>query len=232
MDTILYNQSGERVGSISLPENVFGVKWNADLVHQAVVTEAANSRDTIAHAKNRAEVRGGGKKPWKQKGTGRARHGSSRSPIWRHGGKAHGPNRLTDFSKTMNKKMRNKALFSVLSAKERDGEIIFLDKVALKEAKTKTASSILSALATKLGKKELGYAKGNRAIIALSGRDAKIERSFRNIPTVLVDEVRNLTAKEALDFKHILFVGGEEAVDVLAKRAGVVKEKVAKVIKK
>ncbi|HEY4515554.1 MAG TPA: 50S ribosomal protein L4 [Candidatus Paceibacterota bacterium] len=218
MDSTIYNQNGEEVGKIKLPESVFGIKWNADLVHQVVVSQSANERTPVAHAKNRAEVRGGGKKPWKQKGTGRARHGSIRSPLWRHGGKAHGPNKETIFAKKINQKMRTKALFSVLSAKERDGEIIFLDNITLKNVKTKEASSILTTLASKLNKKEIAYKKGNRVIVATAGRNSALERSYANIHSVCVDDVRNLNPKQALDYKYVIFVGGEECLGILNKR--------------
>src|SRR3989344_1678996 len=120
METNIYNQEGKEVGKVSLPTAVFGVKWNPDLVHQAVVAMEANARTPVAHTKSRADVRGGGRKPWKQKGTGRARHGSTRSPIWVGGGVAHGPTNEKIFAKKINKKMRTKALYTVLSQKLRD----------------------------------------------------------------------------------------------------------------
>jgi large subunit ribosomal protein L4 len=127
MEAVVYNKKGKEVSKISLPDKVFSVKWNADLVHQVVTSMQANARTPVAHAKDRGEISGGGKKPWKQKGTGRARHGSTRSPIWVGGGSAHGPRNEKDYSRKINQKMRVKALNTVLSAKLRDGEIIFID---------------------------------------------------------------------------------------------------------
>ncbi len=117
MESKIYNTSGKSVGNIKLPEGIFGLKWNADLVHEVVRLMNSNSRTAIAHTKTRGEVRGGGKKPWKQKGTGRARHGSSRSPIWVGGGVTHGPRNDKNFDRKINKKAKTKALFTILSRK-------------------------------------------------------------------------------------------------------------------
>src|SRR4051812_16206027 len=129
MEATVYNQQGKSAGKIKLPEAVFGVPWNADLVHEVVRLMNSNSRTNVAHAKTRGEVRGGGKKPWKQKGTGRARHGSTRSPIWVGGGVAHGPRKDKNFDRKINKKARAKALYTILSRKFKDGEILFVDSV-------------------------------------------------------------------------------------------------------
>jgi len=117
MNADVYNLNNEKVGTVELPENVFGAKWSPVLVKQVVDAQRANARDPWAHAKGRGEVRGGGRKPWRQKGTGRARHGSIRSPLWIGGGKAHGPRKERDYSQKVNKKMRRLALFSALSRK-------------------------------------------------------------------------------------------------------------------
>ena len=127
MKSDIYNIQGKKAGSVELPENIFGVAWNDSLMHQVVTTMQANARTPVAHAKMRGEVRGGGKKPWQQKGTGRARHGSTRSPIWRGGGVSHGPRNEKVYARTLPKKMRAKALFMALSRKMKDGELILVD---------------------------------------------------------------------------------------------------------
>ncbi|MCL5782115.1 MAG: 50S ribosomal protein L4, partial [Patescibacteria group bacterium] len=131
MEATIYNQSGKTSGKITLPEEVFGLSWNADLVHEVVRLMNSNARPNVAHAKTRGEVRGGGKKPWRQKGTGRARHGSTRSPIWVGGGVAHGPRNEKNYSRKINKQAKRKALFTILSKKFKDGEIMFYTKSIL-----------------------------------------------------------------------------------------------------
>jgi len=139
----IVNIKNEKAGTIELNDKVFGAKWNPNLIQQALVAQAANKRDPWAHAKGRGEVSGGGKKPWKQKGTGRARHGSTRSPIWVGGGVAHGPIKTRDFSQKINKKMKQTALFSVISKKFKDNEIIVVDKFDNLNSKTKEWTAIL-----------------------------------------------------------------------------------------
>src|SRR3972149_5550000 len=146
MEEKLYNQEGKEVGKLELPEYVFNLPWNADLVHQVSVSMMANIRMPLAHAKTRGEVRGGGKKPWRQKGTGRARHGSSRSPIWVGGGVTHGPRNDKIFDKKVNKKMKAKALYTILSAKYKKGEVLFVDDLSLRAIKTKDARDTLASL--------------------------------------------------------------------------------------
>src|SRR3989338_14679 len=139
----IFSMAGKKVGSIALPESIFGAPWRSDLVHQVTTGMQANLRQNRAHTKDRAEVSGGGKKPWKQKGTGQARHGSSRSPIWRHGGITFGPRAERNYSEKINKKMRISALLSVLSQKAKDGEIILVDQLAFAGPKTKDAMNVL-----------------------------------------------------------------------------------------
>ncbi len=213
MSVKLYNQSGEEAGIIDLPAVVFGLKWNADLVHQVVVGQAANRRRGTAHTKFRGEVRGGGKKPWRQKGTGRARHGSIRSPIWTGGGVTHGPRTEKNYTQKINKKMAKKALYTMLSAKARDGEIIVVDDFTFPQAKTKVAASFLTALARNDGLDRMK--KGNGVLVALPEKAITVKRAFRNIPSAGVDEVRNLTAYEVAQYKYILFP--KAVVDSMAK---------------
>lgn len=203
MKVTMYNQQGERVGATDLPESVFGLKWNADLVHQVVTSYAANKRRGTAHAKGRGEVRGGGRKPWRQKGTGRARHGSIRSPLWKGGGVTHGPLKEKVYKKKIPKKMARKALYTVLSAKARDKEIIVLDDLKFAEPKTKLAAEMFSKFSKH---KEFPHiVKGNGVLVALAGKDDAARRALRNLPYIGIGEARNLNAHEILQYKYLVF---------------------------
>lgn len=199
----VYNQSGEETGTMELPDGVFGLRWNADLVHQVVVSQRANMRPRVAHVKDRSEVRGGGRKPWRQKGTGRARHGSNRSPIWRGGGVTHGPRAEAQLKKKINKKMGKKALYTVLSAKMREQQIIVVDNLAMPEAKTKHAAGFLQRLARRDAFSLL--TRGRGVLVACEKKDAAVYRAFRNIPYAKIDEARNLQAHEVLQYRYVLF---------------------------
>ena len=196
---------------MELPEGIFGVKWNADLVHQVAVSYAANARRGTAHVKDRGDVRGGGKKPWRQKGTGRARHGSIRSPIWKGGGVTHGPNKAKDYSKKVNKKMAKKALHTVLSAKARDHQVIVLEDIHFPEAKTKRAAEFFKHFSQR--DEFSNITKGNGALVALAGKDISARRALRNLPYVIVDEARNLNAYILLQH-HFLMIP-KHAIDIL-----------------
>ncbi len=172
----LYNQSAEEIGTTELPDAVFGLKWNPDLVHQVVTSYAANRRAGTAHAKTRGEVRGGGKKPWRQKGTGRARHGSIRSPIWKGGGVTHGPRKEKDYSKKINKKMARKALLTVFSAKARDGEIAVMDTMAFPEGKTKHAAAVFGLFSKVRGFEKIQ--KGNGVLVGLRAKTSLCAARF------------------------------------------------------
>ena len=147
----IYNIEGEEAGDIKLPAGIFGIEINNDLLYQAITIQRANSRKVFAHTKDRSEVRGGGKKPWQQKGTGRARHGSTRSPVWVGGGITFGPRKEKNFKKKINKKAKRKAIFMALSSKVKDKELLVLDKLELKEPKTKTMVKILENVIKKKG---------------------------------------------------------------------------------
>lgn len=198
-----YNQSGEKTEQLNLDEKVFGLPWNGDLVHQVAVSMQANQRIPIAHAKTRGEVRGGGKKPWRQKGTGRARHGSRRSPIWIGGGVTHGPLKEKNYKKKINKKMKQKALRVVLSQKFRDNEILFLDKLILGEVKTKAAAAVAETLRKIKGFEKLAK-KNGKAVIAFSKKTKEEFLSFRNLPYLEVMEARNLNALNLLFYKYAI----------------------------
>ena len=147
MEATIYSQKGKEAGKITLSESVFGLKWNADLVHQVVSSMISSARTVIADTKGRGEVRGGGKKPWQQKGTGRARHGSSRSPIWKGGGATHGPHAERNYDKKVNKKMKRLAVFSVLSKKLKDGEIKVFEVIPLNSLRSSSVKNLLAGVA-------------------------------------------------------------------------------------
>ncbi|MFA6273366.1 MAG: 50S ribosomal protein L4 [Candidatus Paceibacterota bacterium] len=207
MESIIYNQKGEDVGKMKLPAEIFDAPWNPDLVHQVVASMIESSRKPYAHTKTRGEVRGGGKKPWQQKGTGRARHGSIRSPLWVGGGVAHGPRHNEEnFYRKINKKMKAAALRSILSAKARDGEIILVDDIILKESKTREAKTVIATLAKIKGFNGLSAKKSNAAIIVLPTKDEKMARAFNNFSNLEIMEARNLNPVALMNYKFLMLV--------------------------
>ncbi len=225
MEALVYNKQAKEAGKVTLPESVFGLPWNADLVHQVVLAVQANARNSTAHTKDRSEVRGGGRKPWKQKGTGQARHGSIRSPIWKGGGIAHGPRNEKDYSQKVNKKMRVKALFTALSQKYQDGELIFVNEFSLNAPKTKEAKDLLLALASVKGFEHLATKKKNAALVAIAEKNDFIKKSFSNFGNVEVEEVRNLNVLDVLTHKYVVVVGAENAISTLEAKLTVTKDK-------
>lgn len=218
MEAKIYNQKGADAGTIALPAKVFGAKWRADLVHQVVEGMRSNKRAGTADTKDRGEVRGGGKKPWKQKGTGRARHGSSRSPIWVGGGVTHGPLAEKNYKRKVSKKMRAQALFSVLSKKFKDGEIIFVDTLAASNIKTKDALKVMQSLAKVSGLKPLANSKKPRVLTALFERNEKTEKSFRNLPQLEIIFLKNLNPLDVLNHQYLLIESPTEAIKFLEAR--------------
>ncbi len=212
----IYSQDGKKAGQIELPENIFGLSWNADLVHQVVYSMLADRRVTYAHTKDRGEVRGGGRKPWKQKGTGRARHGSTRSPIWVGGGVAHGPNNKRNYEKKINKKMKIKALFVILSKKFRDGELLFVDSLKIAKPKTSEAVLILNSL-SKI-KSDILSKRKNSALIAISAKNSPLEKSFANLGNIMMDEVRNINPVELLNYKYLVIENPAESIKFLENK--------------
>lgn len=215
LDAAIYNQKGASAGSIALPKSVFGVKWNADLVHQVVLAMMANKRAGTAHTKDRSEVSGGGKKPWKQKGTGRARHGSSRSPIWVGGGVTFGPRAEKDYSQKINKKMRTKALFSVLSKKNADGAVLFIDTLSFDAMKTKSAVAVLASLSKVSGFEKLGSKKKTTALLVLPTADVAVEKSFANLPGVTVGLTKDMSALGAMSYNYLIMVDPKASLETL-----------------
>lgn len=214
----IYSQKGAEAGSITLPAKVFGAKWRSDLVHQVVESMRSNKRSGTADTKGRGEVRGGGKKPWKQKGTGRARHGSSRSPIWVGGGVTHGPLAEKNYKRKISKKMRAQALFSVLSRKLKDNEILFVDSLVMSKISTKHGVEVMKNLAKASGFKTLTTSKKPRVLTALYGRSEKTEKSFRNIPSLEIVFLKNLNPLDVLNYQYLLIENPTESVKFLESR--------------
>ena len=194
MKITVYSQEGKEISQTLLPKEIFEVPASLDLIHQVAVSQMANRRRIIAHTKDRSEVRGGGKNPWRQKGTGRARHGSIRSPIWRGGGVTFGPTKKRVFKKKIPKKMRKKALFMVLSAKAKDNLLIVLDKFNLDQVKTKLMIQVLNKLPS----------RNQSSLIALPKVEKSLVLSTRNIPKVETIEARNLNVLDLLSFKYLI----------------------------
>ena len=198
MEANIYNIKGEKTGTASLPENIFNAKINVPLMHEVVTWYLANWRQGTHSAKTRAEVSGSGKKPWKQKGTGRARAGSIRSPLWRHGGVIFAK-KPREFSYSMPKKKVHLALLSALSSKAKDGSIMVLDELKITTPKTKSVAEIIKNL--KLKKK----------VLLISKRDKTLNMSSRNIANLFLHDVTDLTTYDVLNVEKILFT--KESLD-------------------
>ncbi len=218
MESIVYNQKGQESGKIKLPEAVFGAKWKEALVQQVVTAMMANARTPVAHTKNRGEVSGTGKKPWKQKGTGRARHGSRRSPIWVGGGVSHGPRNDRNYDSKINKKMRAGALFSVLSQKLKEGKVIFVDSLDMGAPKTAEAKKVLTSLAKIKGFEKLS-AKKNAGFVSMFEVKEGALKSFRNFANLEIGKTQDLNPVDVLKYKFLIIENPEKSVEVLAKRA-------------
>jgi large subunit ribosomal protein L4 len=212
MEALIYSTKGKEAGKVTLNEKVWGLTWNADLVHEVTQSMRANARTGTAHAKDRSAVSGGGKKPWRQKGTGRARHGSSRSPIWRHGGVTHGPLADKIYGKKINKKVRIKALYTILSEKLRKHEIMFVEDITMNEPKTREAKTILTALAGVKGFEKLITKKKNAAYIAQAEKKDAVAKSFANFGSVAFDDIKNMNPLDLLNNKFVVIVGPDLSV--------------------
>ena len=187
----VYNIEGKEVGSIELNDAVFGVEVNEHLVHMAVVNQLANNRQGTQSAKTRSEVSGGGRKPWRQKGTGHARQGSTRSPQWTGGGVVFAP-KPRDYSFKMNKKEKRIALLSALSSKVADNKIVVLDSFNLDEVKTKKFAEVMSNL------------KVDKALVVIEGENKNLVLSGRNIPTVKVSATNEINTYDVLKYETLV----------------------------
>ncbi|MFH1036873.1 MAG: 50S ribosomal protein L4 [Patescibacteria group bacterium] len=191
-----YNQEGEETTEVLLPKEVFEVKMNPDLIHQIIVSQLSNQRQVIASTKTRSEVSGGGRKPWRQKGTGRARHGSTRSPLWRHGGITFGPRNKVVFKREIPEKMRKTALFIALSDKVKDNLLIVLDDLKLEKTKTKIMAGILNKLPL----------KGKTALIVLPKMEKSLISASRNIPGIGTTQAKDLNCLDVLSYKYLILL--------------------------
>ena len=187
----VYNIEGKEVGSIELNDAVFGVEVNEHLVHMAVVNQLANNRQGTQSAKTRSEVSGGGRKPWRQKGTGHARQGSTRAPQWTCGGIVFAP-KPRDYSFKMNKKEKRIALLSALSSKVADNKIVVLDAFNLDEVKTKKFAEVMSNL------------KVDKALVVIEGENKNVVLSGRNIPTVKVSATNEINTYDVLKYETLV----------------------------
>src|SRR5579872_1496516 len=204
LSATVYDQKGKESGTVTLPDAVFGLKWNADLVHQVATYMESSARTNVDHNKNRGDVRGGGKKPWQQKGTGRARHGSRRSPLWVGGGVTHGPRNEKNYFRKVNKKMKAKALYTLLSAKFRDGQVLFVDSLKLSEPKAKLGRNTIVAFSKIKGFSDLLSKRKNAAYIAIPEKDQNVSRGLSNFSNMIVDEIRNVSPLHLLKYKYLV----------------------------
>ncbi len=192
----LYNQNGEKKGDLTASDKIFGVTFHKDLIHQALIRQLANARvASIAHTKTKAEVKGGGAKPFRQKGTGRARQGSIRNPHYVGGGVAFGPRNERNFKKDMPKKQRRTALFSALSAKLKDDQIFALEEYKTEQPKTKAFVEMLHKLPI-----------SDDVLVVLPEKDETIQKSARNIPFAKTILVNYLNIADLQKYKHVMFI--------------------------
>jgi len=195
---------GKKTKDIQLSEGIFGLKSNDALVHQVYVSQYANRRQVLAHTKDRAERAGSGKKPWKQKGTGRARVGSVRTPVWRKGGVTFGPTKDRNFKKDIPKKMKKRALSLVLSGKAKSEELILMESLKMKEIKTKSIKKVIDNMKIR-GSILFGFGKSEK----------ESKRACRNLPKTSNIDIENLNVFDMLNHKYLII--SEEGIKVLEK---------------
>ncbi len=203
----VYNQEGKEVSELKLNEAILGLPWNADLVHQAVRIALANQRQVLASTKDRSEVSGGGRKPWRQKGTGRARHGSIRSPLWKGGGITFGPTKERNFKLKINKKMARKAFLTALSTKAKDNELLVLDDLKLSAPKTKEMAKIMK-----------NFPQVKNGLLALAKKSEDLKRTGRNLPNLNITNIDNLNILDILKYKYLIFT--KDGIEHLSKKYG------------
>ena len=204
----LYNQEGKEIGKAELTSEIFDVKLNSNLVHQAVVAQTANKRQVLAHTKDRSEVRGGGKKPWQQKGTGRARHGSIRSPIWKGGGVTFGPLTIRNYHTKINKQTRRLAVRMCLSDKVANSVLWILQDFSFAEAKTKMFVNLL----------KLFPGKSKKFLVLTAGKDEKVMRMTKNLTNIKTVRAEDVNVMDLINWDGV--IASQEAVKKLEEVFG------------
>ncbi|MBI2477029.1 50S ribosomal protein L4 [Candidatus Uhrbacteria bacterium] len=199
MDIKLYNMAGKEVGVIALNDAMFGVEANTGLVHEAVVAQQANARQVLAHTKGRGEVRGGGRKPWRQKGTGRARHGSIRSPIWKGGGVTFGPLKWRNFALKINRKARRKALFMTLSDKVANNTFFVIDDLNMDAPKSQVVARMIHALPN----------VGSRTLIVVDPSNMGLRQAAANVERTETIAPHSLNVVDVLKANTVI-IGAKE----------------------
>ncbi len=207
----VYDQQGKVLKEKNLSPKVFAIEAKEALIHQAMVAQMGNERQVLAHTKDRSEVRGGGKKPWRQKGTGRARAGSSRSPIWIGGGVTFGPTKDRNFKKDINKKMKRKAMLMIFSDKVQEKAMLVVDSLGISEFKTKEFDKILKNL-----EKNIKDFKKRSMLIVDDSKNQKLKHSARNLEGIKIINLENINILDLLKFRFLLLT--ESAVDSLEKK--------------
>jgi large subunit ribosomal protein L4 len=220
MQVTIYTTEGKKAKTLDVPEKVFGAEWNADLVSQVLYSQASNRRAGTAHTKNRADVRGSHKKPWNQKGSGRARHGSAQSPLWKGGGVTFGPRNDKNYKKTIPRGMKVAALYSLLSAKVAQGRVIFVDTLSEETGKTKAADMIMRNLATIEGFKTLCHKKANNVYVSMKKGDETTKRAFRNLPYMVLHNVEDLNPLDLANTRYLVIANPEETISYLSSKVG------------
>lgn len=218
MKVKVYTQLGKENGTVDLPDNVFAYEWNADLVHQVLISQAANQRAGTASTKDRSQVSGGGKRPWQQKGTGRARHGSTRSPIWRHGGVTHGPNSDKSYKQIIPRAMKNRALYAILSQKLRDGKILFVDNLSVESGKTKDADVIVKNLTQVDGFSTLNWKKSNNVFITTEKNVRSNTMAFRNLAYANIANMDQLNPLTIANTRYLIISNPEAVANYLSNK--------------
>ncbi len=218
MKVNVYTTEGKVKKTLDLPEEIFAAKWNADLVAQVLTSQASNRRSGTAHTKNRAEVRGSHKKPWAQKGSGRARHGSAQSPLWKGGGVTFGPRNDKNYKKVIPKGMKVAALFSLLSAKVKEGKVLFVDNIDLTTGKTKDADEVIKGLSNVEGFTTLRHKKHNNVYLSVKKGEEMSKRAFRNLPYLTLHNMDDLNPLDIANTRYLLISNVEETVEYLSSK--------------